>query len=261
MKRLAAGVCYRGGAYQGWQRQPTGATVQGCVERALSTFADVPIEVTCAGRTDTGVHGINQVIHFDTDIDREMSSWVRGTNRYLPEDVAIQWCVAVPDDFHARFSALGRRYTYVLLESPVRPAIEAGMVGWVFRPLDGLAMQQAAQLLLGEHDFSAFRSSQCQALSPIKHMRSLEIQRCGAYWRFDFDAGAFLHHMVRNIMGCLLAIGNGSHAVNWMAEVLHSRNRQLAAPTFAADGLYFAGPYYDARHDIPSRTSAHDWLP
>jgi tRNA pseudouridine38-40 synthase len=261
MKRLAAGVCYRGCAYQGWQRQLTGVTVQGCVERALSTFADAPIEVTCAGRTDTGVHGINQVIHFDTDADREMSSWVRGTNRYLPRDVAIQWCVPAADDFHARFYALGRRYTYVLLESPVRPALEAGLVGWVFRPLDGHAMQQAAKLLLGEHDFSAFRSSQCQALSPIKHMRSLEITRSGAYWRFDFDASAFLHHMVRNIMGCLLAIGNESRAASWMSEVLHSRNRQLAAPTFAADGLYFAGPYYDARHDIPDRTPAHDWLP
>jgi tRNA pseudouridine38-40 synthase len=261
MKRLALGVCYRGGAYQGWQRQTTGPTVQGCVEKALSVFADAPIEVTCAGRTDTGVHGINQVVHFDTEIDRELASWVRGTNRYLPGDVAIQWCLTVSDDFHARFSALGRRYTYVLLESTVRPALEAGLVGWVFRPLDGLAMQQAAQLLLGEHDFSAFRSSQCQALSPVKHMRLLEIQRCGAYWRFDFDASAFLHHMVRNIMGCLLAVGNGSRPANWMSEVLASRNRQFAAPTFAADGLYFAGPYYEQRHDIPARTPAHDWLP
>ena len=260
--RIALGLSYGGGAYEGWQSQPSGRTVQDRLEHALGTFLALPPpNVMCAGRTDAGVHGLMQVAHFDTDVERTDSSWVRGTNRYLPEDVAIQWCVPVGDDFHARFSALGRRYTYVLLESPVRPAIEAGLVGWVFRPLDGLAMQQAARLLLGEHDFSAFRSSQCQALSPVKHMRSLEIQRCGAYWRFDFDASAFLHHMVRNIMGCLLAIGNGSHAVNWMAEVLNSRNRQFAAPTFAADGLYFAGPYYDARHDIPSRTPAHDWLP
>lgn len=259
--RLALGVSYRGVAYCGWQRQPTDHTVQGCVEKALSCFADRPVEVTCAGRTDTGVHALNQVVHFDTDLDREIVSWVRGTNRYLPSDIAIQWCTPVADDFHARFSARGRRYTYVLRESPVRPALEAGLVGWVFRPLDGLAMQQAAQMLLGEHDFSAFRSSQCQALSPVKQLKRLDITRSGAYWRFDFDASAFLHHMVRNIMGCLLAIGNGSRPASWMSEVLESRNRQFAAPTFTADGLYFAGPYYEPRHDIPARTPAHDWLP
>lgn len=259
--RLALGVSYRGGAYCGWQRQPTDSTVQGCVEAALSRFADMPVEVTCAGRTDTGVHALNQVVHFDTALDREIVSWVRGTNRYLPADIAIQWCTPVADDFHARFSALGRRYIYVLRESPVRPALEAGLVGWVFRPLDGPAMQQAAQVLLGEHDFSAFRSSQCQALSPVKQLKRLDITRCGAYWRFDFDASAFLHHMVRNIMGCLVAVGSGAHSVSWMSEVLASRSRDCAAPTFSADGLYFAGAYYEPHHPIPTQTAAHDWLP
>ena len=259
--RLALGVCYRGGAYRGWQRQPNAITVQGCVEKALSCFAAVPTEVVCAGRTDTGVHALNQVVHFDTAVEREDVSWVRGTNRYLPADIAIQWCRPVSDDFHARFSARGRRYTYVLLESAVRPALEAGLVGWVFRPLDADLMRQAAQTLLGEHDFSAFRSSQCQALSPVKHLKSLRVERRGAYWRFDFDASAFLHHMVRNIMGCLLAVGAGNRPVSWMTEVLESRNRDFAAPTFTADGLYFAGPYYDECHAITTQTAAHDWLP
>ena len=217
--------------------------------------------MTCSGRTDTGVHALNQVVHLDTELDREIVSWVRGTNRYLPDDIAIQWCTPVADDFHARFSARGRRYTYVLRESPVRPALESGLVGWVFRPLDGVAMQQAAQTLVGEHDFSAFRSSQCQALSPVKQLKSLDITRSGAYWRFDFDASAFLHHMVRNIMGCLVSIGSGAHPVPWMAQVLASRSRDCAAPTFAAEGLYFAGAYYEPHHPIPTHTPAHDWLP
>ena len=261
MTRLALGISYRGAAYCGWQRQPSAASVQDRVERALSQFVDRPISVTCAGRTDAGVHALNQVVHLDAPVEREEVSWVRGTNRYLPPDVAIQWCQRVDDVFHARFSAVGRRYTYLLLESPVRPALEAGLAGWTFRSLDGDAMRRAAQLLLGEQDFSAFRSSQCQAASPVKQMRSIEISRRGAYWRIDFDANAFLHHMVRNIVGCLIAVGNGSRSPSWMVDVLASRRRELAAPTFSPDGLYFAGPYYDDRHAIPMRPSATDWLP
>ncbi|MBY0467763.1 MAG: tRNA pseudouridine(38-40) synthase TruA [Burkholderiaceae bacterium] len=261
MSRLALGVAYRGGAYCGWQRQPRDDTVQARVEQALSQFADVPVAVTCAGRTDTGVHAINQVIHFDAPVEREEVSWVRGTNRYLPADVAIQWCQQVDDSFHARFGATGRRYSYLLLESPVRPALEAGLVGWTFRPLDGDAMRQAAQLLLGEHNFSAFRSSQCQAVSPVKQMRSIDISRRGAYWRLDFHASAFLHHMVRNIVGCLVAVGTGSRPAAWMAELLAARDREQAAPTFSPDGLYFVGPEYDPRYAIPVRPPASDWLP
>ncbi len=259
--RLALGVAYRGPAYQGWQSQPGGRTVQDRLEAALTSFADTPVGTLCAGRTDAGVHALNQVVHIDAPVERDAFSWVRGTNRYLPADIAVQWCVPVAAGFHARNSARGRRYVYLLLESVVRPALESGAVGWVFRPLDGQAMRAAAVHLLGEHDFSSFRSSECQALSPVKTLRTIGIERCGAYWRFDFDGSAFLHHMVRNIMGCLVAVGQGLHTPNWLAEVLAAKSRDAAAPTFAPDGLYFAGPYYDAAHGIPERTPAFDWLP
>jgi tRNA pseudouridine38-40 synthase len=235
--------------------------VQDQLEKALAQFAATPVRTLCAGRTDAGVHGLNQVVHFDTELRRPEVSWVRGTNRFLPADIAVQWCKPVPDSFHVRASAQGRRYAYLLLESPVRPALEAGLSGWTFRPLAADAMRQAASLLIGEHDFSAFRSSACQALSPVKILHSIRIERHGAYWRFDFDGVAFLHHMVRNIMGCLVMIGAGRCPPAWMGEVLASRNRHLAAPTFSPDGLYFIGPYYDVEHAIPDRTPAMDWLP
>ena len=259
--RIALGVCYRGLAYQGWQSQPEGNTVQDRLERALAEFAVTPLKTICAGRTDAGVHALNQVVHFDTELERDDTSWVRGTNRYLPSDIAIQWCRSVDARFHARASARGRRYVYILLESPVRPALEAGAVGLSFRPLQGDAMQAAAQHLIGEHDFSAFRSAQCQAHSPVKTLRSITVARRGAYWRIEFDASAFLHHMVRNVMGCLVAVGSGAKPPGWVAQVLAARQRAIAAPTFAPDGLYFLGPYYDADHAIPSRTAAMDWLP
>jgi tRNA pseudouridine38-40 synthase len=259
--RVALGLSYRGGGYHGWQSQPDGATVQDRVEAALSQFADRPVRTVCAGRTDAGVHALNQVVHFDTEVAREPFSWVRGTNRYLPADIAVQWCRPVDARFHARNAARGRRYAYLLLESPVRPAIEAGAAGWVFRPLDGDAMREAVAVLIGEHDFSAFRAAECQAASPVKTLRRIEIARRGAYWRFEFDASAFLHHMVRNLMGCLVAVGQGSRTPGWLAEVLASRDRDRAAPTFAADGLYFLGPYYDAELGLPERTPAFDWLP
>ena len=260
--RVALGISYLGSAYQGWQSQPSGLTVQDQLEQALATFADVPgIHTLCAGRTDAGVHGLMQVVHFDTDVERDMQSWVRGTNRYLPLDVAVQWAHAVPDSFHSRASAVARRYRYVLLESPVRPSLEAGRAGWVFRPLSLQAMQEAAAHLQGEHDFSSFRASQCQALSPIKTLQPVVMHRRGAYWVFDFEANAFLHHMIRNIMGCLVAIGQGSRPPQWMAEVLAAKTREVAAPTFAPDGLYFVGPVYDAHWGLPSTVPPMDWLP
>jgi tRNA pseudouridine38-40 synthase len=259
--RIALGLSYRGAAYHGWPSQPDGRTVQDHVERALSAFADREVRTVCAGRTDTGVHALNQVVHLDTEVEREAFSWVRGTNRYLPADIAVQWCQPVDEGFHARNAARGRRYAYLLLESPVRPAIEQGAAGWVFRPLDGDAMRAAAALLIGEHDFSAFRAAECQAASPVKTLRRLDIHRRGAYWRFEFDASAFLHHMVRNLMGCLIAVGQGGRPPAWVGEVLASRRRETAAPTFAADGLYFLGPYYDAALGLPERTPAFDWLP
>lgn len=258
--RLALGLSYRGGAYLGWQSQPGGRTVQDRLEAALGSFAAVPVHTVCAGRTDAGVHALNQVVHIDAPVQRELFSWVRGTNRYLETDIAVQWCRPVGADFDARRSALGRRYRYLLLQSPVRPSVETGLCGWSFKPLDLGAMRAAAAQLIGEHDFSSFRAAQCQALSPVKTMRAIQIERRGAYWRFDFDASAFLHHMVRNLMGCLLAVGEGREPPGWMAEVLKARSRDAAAPTFAAEGLYFLGPYYDARHAIPEHTPAMDWL-
>lgn len=260
--RVALGISYLGTAYQGWQSQPSRQTVQDQLEQALATFADVPsIGTLCAGRTDAGVHGLMQVVHFDTDVQRDMQSWVRGTNRYLPLDMAVQWAHEVPESFHSRASALARRYRYVLLESPVRPSLEAGRAGWVFRPLSLEAMQAAALHLQGEHDFSSFRASECQALSPIKTLQPIHINRRGAYWVFDFEANAFLHHMIRNIMGCLVAVGQGLRPPDWMAEVRDAKTREVAAPTFAPDGLYFVGPVYDAHWGLPTRVPPMDWLP
>lgn len=259
--RIALGVAFRGDRYHGWQSQPDGLTVQDALERALSQFAAAPVHTVCAGRTDTGVHGLNQVVHFDTPVRREAFSWIRGTNRYLPADIAVQWCREVGDGFHARNHARGRRYRYLLLESPVRPAIETAACGWTFRALDGPAMEHAARLLEGEHDFSSFRSAECQAASPVKILRAIRVERRGAYWRFDFDGSAFLHHMVRNIMGCLVAVGSGARAPDWMGDVLAARSRDAAAPTFSPDGLYFVGPYYDAGLGLPEHTPAMDWLP
>jgi len=261
MPRLALGVSYRGAAYHGWQSQPGGQTVQDLLEAALSCFVDQPVATVCAGRTDAGVHAFNQVVHLDSPVERPPFSWLRGTNRHLPPDIALQWAMPVPDDFHARFHARGRRYRHLLLESAMRPSLEAGAVGWIFRPLDGQAMRAAAALLVGEHDFSSFRSSACQARSPVKTLRSITIGRHGAYWRFDFDGSAFLHHMVRNIMGCLVAVGSGRQSPGWLGDVLAARNRDVAAPTLAAAGLYFAGPYYDAALGLPEHTPAMDWLP
>ena len=244
IRRIALGVSYRGTTYKGWQSQPSGGTVQDALEHALTQFAARPIKVMCAGRTDAGVHGINQVVHLDTDIERTPFSWVRGTNAFLPRDIAVQWAAEVPAHFHARNSALGRRYTYVLLEAAVRPALESGRAGWVFRPLDQGAMRQAASHLIGEHDFSSFRSSMCQSPTPVKNLRDISIRRCGppgaptAYWRFDFEGQAFLHHMIRNIMGCLLMVGTGVQPASWVLDVLQARDRKVAAPTFSPDGLY-----------------------
>ena len=273
LSRVAMGVSYNGQRYSGWQSQLSGNTVQDKLEAALGRFATHPVSTLCAGRTDAGVHGLMQVVHFDTPLRRPPASWVRGTNTFLPADIAVQWAQPVPDDFHARGSAVARRYAYVLLQSPVRPSVDAGRVGWVFHPLDHDAMQQAADHLAGEHDFTSFRASACQAKSPVKTLSRIRISRRGlgephaelgwspCYWRFEFEANAFLHHMIRNIMGCLVAIGRGDHSAQWMQQVLEARSRKAAAPTFSPDGLYFQGPVYDAAWGLPQRTAAYDWLP
>ena len=263
--RVALGVSYNGQAYSGWQSQPGGNTVQDHLEAALGRFATHAVHTLCAGRTDAGVHGLMQVVHFDTELRRDPFSWVRGTNTFLPKDIAVQWAQPVPDAFHARASAVARRYAYVLLQSPVRPSVDAGRVGWVFHALDGDAMRAAAQHLIGEHDFTSFRASACQARTPVKTLHRIAVARRGdgdsCYWRFEFEGNAFLHHMVRNIMGCLIAVGQGLKPPRWMAEVLAARSRDAAAPTFSPDGLYFLGPVYDAAWGLPQRTAAYDWLP
>jgi tRNA pseudouridine38-40 synthase len=259
--RGALGISSHGGHYQGWQSQPSGKTVQDQLEKALSRFADHRVSTLCAGRTDAGVHGLMQVVHFDTPLDRPEAAWVRGPNTFLPRDIAVQWAKVVPKTFHCRASATSRRYVYVVLQSQVRPSLDRGRVGWVYRPLQLELMQQAAQQLIGEHDFTSFRASACQALSPVKHMLRIAISQRGAYWRFEFEANAFLHHMIRNIMGCLLYIGEQRQPVAWMQQVLRARDRDAAAPTFSPDGLYFLGPRYDPQWGLPEDSPLLDGLP
>ncbi len=259
--RLALGISYNGLAYQGWQSQLSGQTVQDKLEKALSQFANQKVSTLCAGRTDAGVHGLMQVIHFDTPLERPEAAWVRGPNALLPHDMAVQWAKVVPAEFHCRASAVSRRYAYILLASSVRPSVDTGRVGWVHRLLDHERMQQAAQHLLGEHDFTSFRASACQAISPVKNLHRIAISRQGAYWRFEFEANAFLHHMIRNIMGCLLMVGDGRRPPSWILDVLAARDRDAAAPTFSPHGLYFLGPRYDPRWGLPDQALLLDGLP
>jgi tRNA pseudouridine38-40 synthase len=259
--RVALGISYNGLAYQGWQSQLSGQTIQDKLEAALGKFTARRVSTLCAGRTDAGVHALMQVVHFDTDRERSPHAWTRGTNANLPRDIAVQWALPMLDTFHCRACTTSRRYAYVVLESPIRPSVEVGRVGWSFRPLDADAMRTGAAYLLGEHDFTSFRASQCQALSPVKTMLDIRLSQRGAYWRIEFEANAFLHHMIRNIMGCLVQIGQGKRPPEWMAEVLSARDRKVAAPTFSPDGLYFLGPRYDPHWGIPDRTAAYDGLP
>lgn len=249
--RIVLGVEYDGRPYCGWQSQAEGNTVQDTLQRALSHIASESIAVIAAGRTDTGVHALEQVVHFDTQAERPLTAWVRGVNALLPDSIAVRWAHPVPDEFHARFSAHGRSYRYLLINRPVRSAIHAGKTGWFHLPLDVAAMQAAAQCLLGEHDFSAFRASGCQAKSPVKHLYQLEIRRHGDTLIFDLSADAFLHHMVRNIIGCLVYVGKCKHPPEWLAEILDGRERRFAAPTFAPDGLYLRRIQYEAKWGLP----------
>ncbi|MCM2290191.1 MAG: tRNA pseudouridine(38-40) synthase TruA [Sulfuritalea sp.] len=244
--RIALGLEYDGSGFCGWQSQAGGGAVQDAVESALSIVADAPTRVVCAGRTDAGVHALAQVVHFDTEAVRPDTAWVRGVNAHLPASVAVRWAQPVSSEFHARFSARGRRYRYVLLNRTERPALMARRVGWFHRPLDADAMAAAASLLLGEHDFSAFRAIECQAKSPVKTLRRADVVRHGNLLVFDFEASAFLHHMVRNLVGALVYVGKGAHPPEWVGEVLAGRDRARAAPTFEACGLYFAAVDYDA---------------
>jgi tRNA pseudouridine38-40 synthase len=252
--RIALGIEYDGSGFIGWQSQPSGEGVQDVLESALAVIAGHPIRTICAGRTDTGVHALGQVVHFDTDIERPISAWVRGVNAHLPAQVAVTWATPVDPGFHARFSAYSRSYRYVLLNRPVRPAVMAGRLGWFHAPLNVEAMREAAGILVGTHDFSSFRASECQAKSPVKSMRSVSIVRQDAFIVFDFTANAFLHHMVRNLVGSLVYVGKGKYPPEWLAETLEARNRTLAAPTFEAAGLYFAHVEYEDRWKLPQAT-------
>lgn len=243
--RIALGLEYEGSGYCGWQSQAGGGAVQDAVESALSMVADAPTRAVCAGRTDAGVHALAQVVHFDTQAVRPDTAWVRGVNAHLPASIAVRWAQRVPNDFHARFSALGRRYRYLLLNRAERPGLMARRVGWFHRPLNVDAMTAAAGLLLGEHDFSAFRSVECQAKSPVKTMRRAEISRQGDLVVFDFEASAFLHHMVRNLVGALVSVGKGARPPAWLGEILASRDRARGAATFDASGLYLVEVDYD----------------
>ncbi len=249
--RIALGLSYRGSAYLGWQSQAGGRTVQDQFEAALARFIGTPVRVACAGRTDSGVHALQQVVHFDSPVSREPFSWVRGTNNFLPSDIAVRWASPVADAFHAQRSAVSRRYRYVLVQDSVRPALLHGLVGWTHLHLDAAALSDAASVLLGTHDFSAFRASSCQSRNPVKTLHAIHIGRQGDTWTLDFHASAFLHHMVRNIMGCLIAVASGAHDSNWLQQVLQSRERKQAAPTFMPDGLYFLGPQYPAHFELP----------
>ncbi|MHA3902645.1 tRNA pseudouridine(38-40) synthase TruA [Castellaniella sp. WN] len=245
MGRIALGLSYDGRGWQGWQTQPGGRTLQDALESALRRFLAAPaVPTVCAGRTDAGVHALQQVVHLDTAAVRRDESWVRGLNALLPDSLAVQWACAVPGDFHARFDARTRTYFYILRSAPVRSPILHGRVGWVHDRLDDDAMRAAAALLVGERDFSAFRSSECQAASPVRTLRALEIRRSGDFLVFEFCANAFLHHMVRNLMGVLVMVGRGRRPPEWVAELLHDRDRRRAAPTFMPDGLYLAHAEY-----------------
>lgn len=252
--RIALGVEYDGHPFFGWQSQADGNTVQDALQAALGAIANEPVAVVAAGRTDTGVHALEQVVHFDTHVVRPLSAWVRGVNALLPSSIAVLWAHPVPCEFHARFSAQARSYRYQLINRPVRLAVQHGKTGWFHAPLDVGQMREAAQYLLGEHDFSSFRSSECQAKTPVKNLAQLDIRKQGDTIIFDLTANAFLHHMVRNIIGCLLYVGKGKHPPQWLRNILESRERSLAAPTFAPDGLYLRRIAYDAKWGLPQVT-------
>ncbi len=265
--RIALGLQYDGAAFSGWQTQPHGQTVQDALERALTAFSgtktsasvsepfvpstQIKSGVIAAGRTDTGVHALGQVVHFDTHLARRAFSWVRGVNAFLPRTISVQWAQPVSDTFHARFSAMERTYYYALYVQPVRSPFLEGRAGWVPQALELEPMRDAASYLIGEHDFSTFRGSQCQAHSPVKHLRALDISQRGSFIFFRIQANAFLYHMVRNVLGSLLVVGRGQKPASWIQDILKARDRRVAAPTFMPDGLYLARIQYPEIFCIP----------
>lgn len=249
--RFALGISYDGAHFCGWQSQPNACGVQDALESAIASIAQHKIRVHAAGRTDTGVHAFGQVVHFDTDAVRPISAWVRGVNAHLPATVRVEWVREVDENFHARFSAFSRSYQYILYCSPVAPALMATKAGWFHLPLDFSAMQEAAGYLLGEHDFSSFRASECQASSPVRTLTHAKVSEHGKYFIFEFSANAFLQHQVRNMIGALIYIGKGAHPPTYIKELLQKRDRTLSPPTFSPFGLYLTGVGYDQKWDFP----------
>jgi tRNA pseudouridine38-40 synthase len=254
--RFAIGIEYDGTAYSGWQALDHIASVQAEVERALSLVADGPVAVVCAGRTDAGVHALAQVAHFDTDMSRPARGWVLGANTHLPPDISLLWATEVPADFHARFSATARRYRYLILDRRTRSALWHARTTFSSRPLDAAAMHAAGQQLVGTHDFTSFRAAECQAKTATRIVESLSVRREGALVSVEVQANAFLHHMVRNVVGTLLPVGRGERDAAWVAEVLAARDRRVAGITAPPQGLYFAGVRYPDRFGVPP---AREW--
>lgn len=250
--RVALALEYAGHAFCGFQSQSTGCGVQDTVTRALGEIADHPVRIVAAGRTDAGVHAASQIVHFDTEAVRPETAWVRGVNAHLPPTASVLWARPVADEFHARFAAIARHYSYLLLTRPQRPGLFAPYVGWYHAPLDIGAMREGARYLAGTHDFSSFRAAECQAKSPVKTLTLVTIEQQQALVRFEFSANAFLHHMIRNLVGALVSVGTGKHPPAWLADLLAARDRTRAPATFAATGLYFAGADYDPRFALPT---------
>jgi len=254
MAKIALGVQYNGAAHYGWQRQREVPSVQAYLEAALSKVADHSVDVLCAGRTDAGVHATGQVIHFDTDAQRPDRAWTMGVNAHLPNSIAVTWCQPVEDEFHARFSATHRRYRYIIQNTPTRPAILHDGLTHEYRPLDAEKMHRAAQCLVGEHDFSSFRAALCQSRSPFRHVTHVDVIRRGCYVVVDIKANAFVHHMVRNIVGSLLEVGAGVQPLEWMAWVLAQRDRKVAAATAKPNGLYLVEVTYPEKFALPTHS-------
>jgi len=250
MQRIVLGIEYDGSAYSGWQWQAHRPSVQGALEQALSKIANQPISVLCAGRTDSGVHALEQVVHFDTDVQRDLHAWQLGGNSLLPDDVKVLWVKQAVGDFHARYSAIARFYRYIIHNRSAKSALQPRQMTWCNYPLDADAMHRAAQSLIGNHDFSSFRAQGCQSKSPWRLMHFIEVYRRGDQVIMDISANAFLHHMVRNIAGVLIAIGAGQQPVAWTQELLQIKNRQLGGVTAAPDGLYLAGVFYPEHYGI-----------
>jgi tRNA pseudouridine38-40 synthase len=262
MTRIALCVEYDGSHYHGWQTQQPGvATVQERVEAALSSVADHPVSVVCAGRTDTGVHATGQVVHFDTSASRANKSWVFGANANLPDDISVRWATEVPDSFHARFSAVSRRYRYLIYNHPVRPALFNNQVTWNHRPLDAGPMREALAHLRGTHDFTSYRSVHCQAKSPVKTLHHLALYQYDELLVLEVEANAFLMHMVRNIAGVLMSIGTGRHEPEWAGQVLAARDRRQGGVTAPPFGLYLVEIGYPGTFSLPRHPRGPLWLP